>query len=128
MSGTTVYTATATDIENDAISYALTGTDASAFSINSSTGVVTINATPDFEAKSSYSFNVKASDPSGAFNAQTVTLNINNVNEAPVLTGFGPSITFSEDTVNATSQIIDGVVVFTDPEGNFNGGALTVTG
>ena len=42
------------------VSYALTGADAAAFTVNSATGAVTFNSTPDFETKSSYSFNVKA--------------------------------------------------------------------
>src|SRR5207302_1091159 len=62
---TAVYTAVATDPAGHAVTYALTGTDASAFIINASTGIVTINASPDFETKSSYSFNVKASDTAG---------------------------------------------------------------
>jgi hypothetical protein len=86
--GTVVYTAAAADPAGGTITYALVdGGDASAFSINASTGIVTINATPDFETKSQYSFTVKASDPSGAFSTKTVTLAINDINEAPVMAG-----------------------------------------
>jgi hypothetical protein len=46
---------------------------------------VTFNAVPDYETKSSYSFNVKASDPSGANNVQAVTVNVTNVNDNPVV-------------------------------------------
>ena len=46
----------------------------------------------------------------------------------PALTGFAPSITFAENTVNATPQLLDGDVVFTDAQGDFNGGTLTLTG
>src|ERR1041385_8134984 len=121
MSGTTVYTATATDIENDAISYALTGTDASAFSIDSSTGVVTINATPDFETKSSYSFDVKASDPSGAFDTQTVTVSINAL----------PPVILSGSTASVNEGVAAGSIVYTavaaDPAGGTVTYALTPT-
>jgi hypothetical protein len=34
---------------------------------------------PDYEAKASYSFDVKAADPSGAFNSQAVTVNVSYV-------------------------------------------------
>ena len=44
---TVVYTATATDPETGTVTYSLSGTDASAFSIGSSTGVVTLNASAD---------------------------------------------------------------------------------
>ncbi len=47
---------------------------------------------------------------------------------APTLTGLAPSITFAENTVNTTPQVIDSDVTFSDAEGNFNGGALTVSG
>src|SRR5206468_729496 len=80
---TVVYTASATDVNGGTVTYALTGADAAAFTINSATGAVTFNAVPDFETKSSYSINVKASDASGAFNTQAVTVNVSDV--APVI-------------------------------------------
>ena len=63
-------------MQGGAVSFSLSGADAAAFTIDSTTGAVTFNASPDFEAKSSYSFNVKASDPSGAFNTQAVTVSV----------------------------------------------------
>src|SRR5437762_585710 len=51
-----VYTVTSTDTGDIAVgstSYSLGGDDAGAFSINSSTGAVTLTDSPDFEAKSS---------------------------------------------------------------------------
>src|SRR3954469_2289746 len=49
-------------------------------------------------------------------------------NSVPTLTGLTTPVTFLENTVNAAPQIIDADVTFTDPDNNFNGGALTVTG
>jgi uncharacterized protein (DUF2141 family) len=46
----------------------------------------------------------------------------------PTLTGFAPSVTFLENTVNATPQLLDGDVTFTDPDNNFTGGTLVVSG
>src|SRR6185436_2972360 len=60
--GTPVYTAVASDVAGGTVSYSLAGTDAGAFTIDASTGVVAINAIPNFEAKASYSFDVVASD------------------------------------------------------------------
>ncbi|PZU98907.1 MAG: hypothetical protein DCE90_03635, partial [Pseudanabaena sp.] len=60
------YTVIATDIS--AITYGLTGLDASLFSINSSTGEIRFNAAPDFESPADsggnnvYDINVTASD------------------------------------------------------------------
>ena len=63
-SGQTVYTITATDAVG-VESYAIDGTDASLLSVNSSTGVVSLTADPDYETRSSYSFTVTASDAAG---------------------------------------------------------------
>jgi Ca2+-binding RTX toxin-like protein len=63
-------------------------------------------------------------DPS----ANTMTVNVTPDNTAPTLAGFGPSVTFLENTVNAAPQILDADVTFTDAEGNFNGGSLEVSG
>ncbi len=50
------------------------------------------------------------------------------VNTAPTLAGVATSVTFGENLVNATPQLLDSDVVFADAEGNFNLGTLTVTG
>ena len=64
------------------MTYSLTGADAGAFTINSSTGVVTVNAIPDYETKPSYSFNVVASDGSLS-SSKAVTVSVTDV--APTL-------------------------------------------
>ena len=82
-SGQTVYTITATD--NVGVeSYAIAGSDASLLSVNSSTGVVSLTADPDYETQSSYSFTVTASDAAGNTSASTtVTFSITDVDEIP---------------------------------------------
>ncbi|MDX6585328.1 MAG: hypothetical protein QOI10_4512, partial [Solirubrobacterales bacterium] len=81
-SATVVYTAAANDVQGGAVSFSLSGADAAAFTIDNSTGAVTFNASPDFETKSSYSFNVVASDGT-LTSAQAVTVAVTDVNEAP---------------------------------------------
>lgn len=49
-------------------------------------------------------------------------------NTAPLLTGITSPVTFAEDTVNVAPKLIDSNVTFTDPDNNFNGGTLTVSG
>jgi hypothetical protein len=88
--GQTVYTITATDavgVDN----YAIGGTDASLLSVNSSTGLVSLTADPDYETKSNYSFTVTASDAAGNTSAaSTITFSIIDVDEiAPVITLLG---------------------------------------
>src|SRR5204862_6057256 len=57
----------------------------SAFTVNASTGAVTLTGSPDYEAKPSYSFDVTATDAVGNHTTQTVSLAITNLDEvAPV--------------------------------------------
>src|SRR4029079_19118218 len=49
-------------------------------------------------------------------------------NSVPTLTGLTTPMTFLENTANGAPQIIAADVTFTDPDNNFNGGALTLTG
>jgi len=94
-----VYTATSTDVADTATGstvYSLkaaTG-DVADFSINSSTGAVTLTGDPDFETKPSYSFTVVATDAENNSNEQVVSLAINNLDEvAPIFDTTPPVIT-----------------------------------
>ena len=102
-SGQTVYTITATDAVG-VESYAIDGTDASLLSVNSSTGVVSLTADPDYETKSSYSFTVTASDAAGNTSASTtVTFSITDVDEIPPVI----TVTSGTDTVQIGSTWTD---------------------
>ncbi|MDO6683811.1 cadherin repeat domain-containing protein, partial [Oceanobacter sp. 5_MG-2023] len=107
--GSVIYTATADDSADisDGVGFSLSGDDAAYFSINSATGEVTLLADADYETKPSYSFTVTATDGAGNHTDQTVTLSVNNLDEA------APSI-----TSGATATAIDensgaGQVVYT---------------
>lgn len=72
----TIYTITSTD-NVGVVSYAIGGADGSLLSVNSLTGVVTLIANPDYDTKSSYSFDVTATDAAGnVSNTRTVTFSI----------------------------------------------------
>ena len=73
---TSIGTVTATDIENDTLTYSVTGTDASAVTVDSSTGVLTFNVGPDYETQSSYSVTAEVSDGSLS-TTQAITISIN---------------------------------------------------
>ncbi|MFZ4525557.1 MAG: cadherin domain-containing protein, partial [Chlorobium sp.] len=85
--GQVVYTATSTDLELQIsgvpVIYSLKAGvgDAGLFSINASTGAVTLTANPDYEAKTSYSFTVQANDRANVATEKAVTLAINNLND-----------------------------------------------
>ena len=78
----------ATDADNDTLTYSLSGTDASAFSIDSSSGQLRTNAPLDYETKTSYSVTITVSDGNGGSDSISVTINVTDVDEnrAPVFT------------------------------------------
>ncbi|MCZ8272044.1 MAG: Ig-like domain-containing protein, partial [Beijerinckiaceae bacterium] len=114
------------------LSWTLGGTDADLFNISSS-GAVTFKAAPDFEAPADaggnnvYDITVTASDGALSSLARAVTIAVTDVREIATLTGFAPSVTFAENTVNATPQLIDSNVVFTAGD-SLAGGRLVVAG
>ncbi|HUQ68647.1 MAG TPA: cadherin repeat domain-containing protein, partial [Planctomycetaceae bacterium] len=86
--GQLVGTVKTVDPEMNAVTYSITGGDPNAqFAINATTGQLTVaKATIDFEVKSQYVLQVKAQDNGFPPNSRTqnVTVNIANLNEAPV--------------------------------------------
>src|SRR5207244_2567565 len=95
---TVVYTAAATDPAGGAVSFNLTGADAASFTIDPVTGAVAFNAIPDFETKTSYSFNVVASDGT-LTSSQAVTVSVSDI--APAITST-TSVSVPEGTSTAT--------------------------
>ena len=65
----------ATDADNDPLTYHLSGTDAAAFDINSTTGQLKTKATHNYNNKAAYTVTVTASDGS-LLNEITVTINV----------------------------------------------------
>ena len=84
-SGTNIGTAvSATDADNDTLTYTLGGTDAAAFSIVSTSGQLQTNTALDYETQSSYSVSVSVSDGNGGSDSITVTINITDVIETGI--------------------------------------------
>ena len=77
----------ATDAESDTLTYALSGTDAASFDINAATGqlLTRANVAYDFEMKSTYSVTMTVTATGGS-DSITVTINLTDVNDAPVFT------------------------------------------
>jgi hypothetical protein len=82
----TVYDANATDADGNTITFSLSGTDAARFNINSSNGIVTFKAAPNYEAPTDsgannvYNITVNASDGVHV-TGRAVTINVTNVAE-----------------------------------------------
>ncbi len=85
VSGTNLGSAiVATDANTgDTLTYTLGGTDASSFSIVSTSGQLQTSAALDYEAKTSYSVTVTVTDGNGGSDSIAVTINVTNVNEPP---------------------------------------------
>ena len=79
----------ATDEDDDTLTYTLGGTDASSFSIVRTTGQLKTRAALDFETKNAYTVTVTVSDGS-RINSITVAITIIDVNEAPPTTDDSP--------------------------------------
>ena len=114
-SSTVVYLAQASEPGGAALTYSLSGTDAAAFNINASTGAITFINPPNFEAKSSYSVSVKATEASGLFTTQAVTINITDV---------GPSI-FSPTSISVAEGTATSTVVYLAQASEPGGAAVT---
>jgi len=111
---TIVYTATASDPDaGDSITWSLTGTDADLLTIDSG-GNVRLKAPADYEVKSSYSFNVVATDSGNLSDAQAVTLNINDVNEAPTAVSLLSTTMAINENVTVGAGIKVGDIAVTD--------------
>ena len=107
----------ATDADNDALTYALSGTDAASFDIISATGQLQTKAALDHETKDSYTVTVTASDSGGLSDSIDVTITVTDVNEAPV------APTVANQTATKDTAFSYTVPAFTDPEG----GTITYT-
>ena len=79
------------DDSGDTLSYSLRGADAASFAIVESSGQLKTKAMLDYETKSSYSVEVRADD-GFVVESIAVTINVNDVNEAPVFPDGAPSL------------------------------------
>jgi hypothetical protein len=95
---TAVGTFTASDVDaGTTLTYSLGGTNASLFTINQATGVVSFKVAPNYEVDArSYSINVIATDGGALTATQAVTVNVTDVNDAPV--AINDTLAATEDT------------------------------
>ena len=89
-------------IAKDTLTYTLGGTDAASFSIDSTSGQLQTNVALDYETTSSYSVTVEVSDGNGGSDSIAVTINVNDVNEAPT---FASGTTISNISATAGTAI-----------------------
>jgi VCBS repeat-containing protein len=100
----TVGTVTATDADSSNLTYLITGgTDASLFTLDQSSGALTFNAPPDFEAPAhldnQYHITVQSSDGANTA-AQAITVTVNNVNDVAPIFASADAFTVNENSTN----------------------------
>ena len=98
---TAVATLTASDEDNDNLTFSISGGDSSVLDITES-GVLTFKEAPNFEAKNTYSITASVSDGTNS-SSQGLVINISNVNEAPVWNIPAISFEYQENTFNVES-------------------------
>ncbi len=125
--GDPVHTLTATDADGDTLSYALTGEDADAFTLDPDTGVLTFVETPDHEDPADadgdnvYNITVTVDDGQGTTEgttegtpaSQDLTVTVTDVDEAPELTVTQIVTSVAENTPSAVIARVEA----SDPEG-----------
>ena len=99
---------TATDPEDDKLTYTLGGDDVGPFRIAPASGQLQTKSDLDYEAKASYSVTVTATDPSDASDTITVTITVTNVEEAGTV---ALSLVHPQVDTSLTATL-------TDPDGN----------
>ena len=113
---TTIYTASATDPEDDTLTYALSGTDTDDFIIDPSSGAISFVDTPNYEiptddnSNNVYQVTLEVSDDNDNNTSLVLTIKVTNVNEAPTFT----SATSANVPENTTTTIYTASA--TDPE------------
>ena len=117
----TVGRVTATDPDNNPITYSVGGTDETEFNedftLNATTGTITVNsdAIIDHESKPSYSVTITATDPSGGTDTVALTINVTDVNEQG-------TVTLSQQTPIVGKPLTANL---TDPDGGVTGAIWT---
>ena len=111
--GDPVMASDTTNNNPDTLTYSLGGRDDGSFTIDRSTGQISVGEGTDldFERKSSYSVTVTATDPALASATITVTITVNDVDEAPTKTEGETAIDYPEKGMRAVDTY-----AATDPE------------
>jgi VCBS repeat-containing protein len=109
--GTVVGTVSGADPDSgDTKTYSFTDSAGGRFSINSSTGVITVadGNLLNYESATSHSVTVRVTDSGGLTYDEVFTINVTNVNEVPIAADDRPGLTF--DGVDDFVQMGSGVV------------------
>jgi hypothetical protein len=121
--GTTIVTATATDAENDPITFTLTGSGSENFAVDND-GTVTLLNSLDYESVTSYELTLSASDGTNTVSG-TFTFTVVDVNEAVTLSTSLAASSFAENLSLGSTLLSSSA---TDPENSDISYSLSGTG
>ncbi len=116
---------TATDGNNDILTYNLSGADAAVFDIDSTTGQLKTNSALDHETKGTYSVEVIASDGDLSTSIQ-VSITVTDVNDPPIFAV--ESVTYSIPENTPIGHVFGSEVTLTDQDDTRESLSITLTG
>ena len=98
-----VTTLTASDADNDTLTFSISGGDSSSLEITD-LGLLSLKNNPNFEIKNNYTFTASVTD--GLYSASTpMTVNISDVNEVPLFGAIAGAISVNENINTALTTI-----------------------
>ncbi|KAK3578899.1 hypothetical protein CHS0354_035519 [Potamilus streckersoni] len=102
--GTSIFTVTATDLDNTALTYSIEASNPSSniFDINSATGVVTNTQHLKYVLNSVYHLTIKVTDGKDSTNG-TLTISLTNVNTAPTIQNLDSSVSVLETMASGST-------------------------
>ncbi|MBI5779158.1 MAG: putative Ig domain-containing protein [Planctomycetes bacterium] len=98
------FTVSAADPDGDTITYSMAGTPTGS-TLNSSSGV--FSWTPGYAQTGNYNVTFRAEDVSGAFDDETITISVGDVNRPPVLAAIGNQAVNEGTTLTFTVSATD---------------------
>ena len=101
-----VYTVSATDEDSgDSVTFTLTGTGSADFSLNPTTGVVTLTSALNFERTPAYYLTVRASDSNGGVATTSLNVTVVDQNDSPEFLSTPYSVNIGENLPVGTTVI-----------------------
>ena len=99
----------------DTLTFSIYGAGCSSFSVHSNTGVVSLAQALDYEQDSQIILTVQVSDGRGGLATTTLTVNVNDLNDAPVFRGTPYNTIVCENLPDSTSVL---QITATDQDSN----------
>lgn len=100
-----VYTVSATDDDGDSLTFTITGTGSVDFSLNPTTGVVTLADALDYESTSVYYLTIRASDSNGGVATTSLNVTVVDQNDSPQFLSTPYTVNIGENLPVGTTVI-----------------------